>query len=203
MNDIICMMVEGGYEWRHCRLFLLDLRLYVLATSNEHHLHAQRRVGGLTVTPRLWIISKCNEWTGDQGRPMRRPCRTLGSYDGQGICLPGNFTISFNGYALDPDVATLCFDTVALLEVNATLECIGVNSDGISPDVYFTALESLQPNTTLKRLRLSPILASMGKEEMNQVLSFVKMNYSLAISFIGNVYIVFSYTKIVGPVLVL
>jgi hypothetical protein len=90
--------------------------------------------------------------------------------------------IAFNSDdALDSHVATLCLDTVAMLEGNTTLECLDITSGGIGLDAYYSALESLQPNTTLKTLRLSPVLASMGVEEMNQVVSLVKKNFSLAV----------------------
>jgi hypothetical protein len=91
-----------------------------------------------------------------------------------------SLTISFSGDALDPHVATLCFDTVAMLEGSTTLECLDMKSDGISPDAYFAALESLQPSWTLKTLRLSPVLASMGNDKMKQLVSLVRKNYSLA-----------------------
>jgi hypothetical protein len=90
--------------------------------------------------------------------------------------------ISFiNEGALDPHIATLCFDTVVMLKGNTTLECLDIKSRGVSLDGYFAALEGLQPNTTLKALRLSPILASMGDDKMNQLVSLVKKNYSLAV----------------------
>jgi hypothetical protein len=89
--------------------------------------------------------------------------------------------ISFiNEGALDPHIATICFDTVVMLEGNTTLECLGIKSRGISLDAYFAALEGLQPNTTLKVLRLSPILASMGDGKMKQLVSLVRKNYSIA-----------------------
>jgi hypothetical protein len=67
-----------------------------------------------------------------------------------------------NEDALDLHIATLCFDTVVMLEGNTTLKCLDIRSSGISPDAYFAALESFQPIMTLKTLRLSPVLASMG-----------------------------------------
>jgi hypothetical protein len=90
-----------------------------------------------------------------------------------------SLSISFTGDALDPHVATLCFDTVTMLEGNTTLECLDIKSGGISPDAYFSALESLQPNSTLKTLRLSPVLVSMGEKEMNQVVSLLRKNGSV------------------------
>jgi hypothetical protein len=93
-----------------------------------------------------------------------------------------SLTISFSGAALDPHVATLCFDTVTMLEGNTTLECLDVKSGGIGPGAYFAAFERLQPSSTLKTLRLSPVLASMGGDnKMNQVVSLVKKNYSLVV----------------------
>jgi hypothetical protein len=91
-----------------------------------------------------------------------------------------SLTVSFNGKA-HPHVPTLCFDTVAMMKGNTTLEYLHIKSDGIGPDAYFAALKSLQPSSALKTLRLSPGLASMGEEEMNQVVSLVKKNYSLAV----------------------
>jgi hypothetical protein len=85
-----------------------------------------------------------------------------------------SLTISFKGVALDPHVATVCFDTVAMLEEDTTLECLDVKSGGISLDAYFAALESLQPSSALTTLRLSPVLASMGVQEMKQVVSLIK-----------------------------
>jgi hypothetical protein len=67
------------------------------------------------------------------------------------------------------------------LEGNATLESLDIKSGGITPNAYFTALENLQPITALTTLRFSPVLASMGKAEMNQLVSIVKKNYSLAV----------------------
>jgi hypothetical protein len=92
-----------------------------------------------------------------------------------------SLTLSFDGNALCPHVANLCFDTVAMLEGNTALECLDIKSGGISPGAYISVLESLQPSTTLKTLRLSPLLDPMGEEEMNQVVSLVKKNYSLAV----------------------
>jgi hypothetical protein len=93
-----------------------------------------------------------------------------------------SLTISFDKeQPLDPYVATLCFDTVAMLEGNTSLESLDIKSGGISSDAYIAALESLQPSTTLETLRLSPVLTSMAKEEMNQVVSLVKKHYSLAV----------------------
>jgi hypothetical protein len=92
-----------------------------------------------------------------------------------------SLTISFNGDAFNPPISALCFDTVAMLEGNTTLECLDIKSDGISPGTYISVLESLQPSTTLKTLRLPPVLASMSEEDTNQVVSLVKKNYSLAV----------------------
>jgi hypothetical protein len=89
--------------------------------------------------------------------------------------------ISFNWRPLVPHVATICFDTVTMLEGNTTLESLEIKSGGITSDAYIAALNSLQHNLTLTTLRLSPDLASMGEEEMSQVISLVKKNYSLAV----------------------
>jgi hypothetical protein len=81
-----------------------------------------------------------------------------------------SLTLSFTGQSLvSQHVASVCFDTVSMLEGNTTLECLDIKSGGISPGAYLAALESLEPSSTLKTLRLSPFLASMGEEEMNQV----------------------------------
>jgi hypothetical protein len=90
-----------------------------------------------------------------------------------------SLTISFHGTEYVPHIATLCFDTVAMLESNTTLECLDIHSKGIGPDAYFAALESLRPSSTLKTLRLSPVRESFGNDEMNRVVSLVKKNYFL------------------------
>jgi hypothetical protein len=92
-----------------------------------------------------------------------------------------SLTISFNGDASNPPLSTVCFDTVTMLEGNTTLECLDIKSGGISPDAYISALASLQPSSALKTLRLCPGVGSMGEEEMNQVVSLVKKNCSLAV----------------------
>jgi hypothetical protein len=93
-----------------------------------------------------------------------------------------SLTLSFPGYTWNPHVATLCFYTVTMLEGNSTLECLDIiNSGGIGHGAYFAAFERLQPSSRLKTLRLSPVLASMGEEEMNQVVSLVRKNYSLEV----------------------
>jgi hypothetical protein len=92
-----------------------------------------------------------------------------------------SLTISFNRDTFNPHISTLCFDTVAMLEDNTTLEYLHIKNGGIRPDAYISALGSLQPSSTLKTLRLCPAFASMSEEEMNQVVSLVKKNYSLAV----------------------
>jgi hypothetical protein len=92
-----------------------------------------------------------------------------------------SLTISFNGDAFNPHNATFCFDTVTMLGGNTTLECLVIKSSGIKPDAYFAALQSLQLSSALKTLRLSPVLALMGEQGMNQVVSLVKKNCSLAV----------------------
>jgi hypothetical protein len=89
-----------------------------------------------------------------------------------------------SGHVLDPYVTNLCIDTLTMLEGNTSLECLNIKSSGISAGSYFAALECLQPSTALKTLRLSvKVDASMAEEEMkmNQVVSIVKKNYSLAV----------------------
>jgi hypothetical protein len=97
-----------------------------------------------------------------------------------------SLTISFKRLSflrLSSHVATVCFDTVAMLDGNTTLDCLDIKSGGISLEAYISALASLQPSSALKTLRLSPVLASitLGVEEMNQLVSLVKTNCSLAI----------------------
>jgi hypothetical protein len=92
-----------------------------------------------------------------------------------------SLTISINGDGLDPHVATICFDTVAMLEGNTTLECLEIKSGGISQNTYCVALDSLKPNSTLTTLRLSPVLALMALEETKQMVSLLKKNYSLEV----------------------
>jgi hypothetical protein len=82
----------------------------------------------------------------------------------------------------DPDqMATLCLAVVTALPKTSSLETLEIHSaDGvIAHDTYITALESALMNTALKKLRLSPIIASFGEAEMNQVVSLVKKNYTL------------------------
>jgi hypothetical protein len=90
-----------------------------------------------------------------------------------------SLTISFKG----GDVASLCIDTVAMLEGNTVLECLRIiDRGGIGPQAYLAALGCLQPNSTLKTLQLSvKVGASMAEQKMNQVVSLVKKNYSLAV----------------------
>jgi hypothetical protein len=93
-----------------------------------------------------------------------------------------SFTITVNGGAMSPHVASFCIDTVAMLENNSSLECLEIStcSSGISLNNYFTALESLQTNTALKTLRLHPNLNSIrdgGK--IKHLISLVKKNYEL------------------------
>jgi hypothetical protein len=93
-----------------------------------------------------------------------------------------SFTITVNGGAMSLHVASFCIDTVAMLENNSSLECleIGNCSRGISLNNYFTALESLQTNTTLKTLRLHPVPDSLSKDVLiKHLISLVKKNYGL------------------------
>jgi hypothetical protein len=93
-----------------------------------------------------------------------------------------SFTITAAGGAMFPHVASFRTDTVAMLENNSSLECleIGNCSRDISLDNYFTALESLQTNTTLKTLRLDPNLNSVSDDDkIKHLISLVKKNYGL------------------------
>jgi hypothetical protein len=73
-----------------------------------------------------------------------------------------SLVIILNG-ALPRVGATLCIDTVAMLEDNISLEVLDFKDyqSFFSPDNYFTGFESLQTNTTLKTLRLHPKLVSV------------------------------------------
>lgn len=91
-------------------------------------------------------------------------------------------TISVGGQLMDPHVAALCIDAVALLEENTALEILEIVSNGISPVDYCTVLSSLKGNSTLKTLHLSCSLDSEdGKRtsEAIKVVSAVKNNYGL------------------------
>jgi hypothetical protein len=67
-----------------------------------------------------------------------------------------------------------------MLEDNTSLECLDIRSRrGLSLNNYFSALESLQTNTTLKTFRLYPNLASFGDAEMKRLISLAKKNYGL------------------------
>jgi hypothetical protein len=90
-----------------------------------------------------------------------------------------SLVIILNRTAMPPPLATFCIDTVAILEDNISLEVLDIKNDGISPDNYFSALESLQTNTTLKTLRLCPKLDSISDAEMHRFISLVKKNFGL------------------------
>jgi hypothetical protein len=94
-----------------------------------------------------------------------------------------SLTISLYGDIIfDPHATPFCFDTVAMLEGNTTLECLDIKNSFNSPDAYVAVFEYLQPGSTLKTLRHSVFgLASMTEQEMNQVVSLVRKNYSLAV----------------------
>jgi hypothetical protein len=87
--------------------------------------------------------------------------------------------------AVGPHVVTFCFDTVAMLKDNCSLECLDIRDrfkgfGVLCLDNYFTALESLQHNTTLKKLLLYPKLDLVGKDgKMEHFISLVKKNYGL------------------------
>jgi hypothetical protein len=84
------------------------------------------------------------------------------------IALAKDAALETLGIALDkdasePQIATLCLDTVAMLEDNSSLECLDVQNDGVSHVVYLTALAKMRRNSTLKRLWLHPNLKSFGE----------------------------------------
>jgi hypothetical protein len=63
---------------------------------------------------------------------------------------------------------------------NASLEVLDIKSRGFSLSNYFTALESLQTNTTLKTLRLYPNHNSISEDgEIKHLVSLIKKNYGL------------------------
>jgi hypothetical protein len=63
-----------------------------------------------------------------------------------------------------------------MLEGNATLVCLNIKSGGgISPDTYISALESLQPSSTLTTLRLSPLLWSAQIKELGPLLKRITL----------------------------
>jgi hypothetical protein len=90
-----------------------------------------------------------------------------------------SFTLGGNGNVEEPHATAICIDTVAILGDNCTLDCLDVKTRAISPNNYFSALESLQTNTTLKRLWLHPKLVSFGDAEMQRLISLLKKNYGL------------------------
>jgi hypothetical protein len=81
---------------------------------------------------------------------------------------------------MDPHVAYSCLGIVTALRENSSLENLEIFGHcGIAPDTYIAALESFQPNTTLKKLFLSPTLDSFGDDEMQRVVTLIKKNYTL------------------------
>jgi hypothetical protein len=79
-------------------------------------------------------------------------------------------------------VASSCLAIVAFARENSSLETLEICSRGcIAPGTYIAALESVKMNITLKKLCLSPILASFDDGEMDHVVLLVKKNYSLAV----------------------
>jgi hypothetical protein len=79
---------------------------------------------------------------------------------------------------VDSHVATLCTDLAVMLEDNSSLESLDINTDGLSLNNYFTALESLQTNTTLKTLHLHPKLDSVSEDgKIKHLISLVKKNH--------------------------
>jgi hypothetical protein len=90
-------------------------------------------------------------------------------------------TLEYYGVPSKSHVAASCLAIVTALRENSSLETLEFYCDHgtIARDTYMTALESFQMNTSLKKLCLSPVLASFGEAEMNQVVSLVKKNYTL------------------------
>jgi hypothetical protein len=52
-----------------------------------------------------------------------------------------SLTISCNGDEVDVHVATVCFDTVTMLEGNTSLESLVIKIGGICPDAYCATLD--------------------------------------------------------------
>jgi hypothetical protein len=70
-------------------------------------------------------------------------------------------------------LSAFCIDTAAILKDNNSLEILNI-------DDYFTAIESLQTNTTLKTLRLHPKLDTISDDgTIQHFISLVKKNYGL------------------------
>jgi hypothetical protein len=91
-----------------------------------------------------------------------------------------SLTLFVNGDVVRRCVAALCIDTVVMLEDNMSLEVLDIQTEGVGREDYFTALESLQTNTTLKTLRLLPGLGSISEDgEMHRFISLIKKNYGL------------------------
>jgi hypothetical protein len=90
-----------------------------------------------------------------------------------------SFTSGVNVEVVGPHAIAICIDTVAMLGYNDTLEVLDIRSRGLKLNNYFSALESLQTNTTLKTLRLNPQLDSISDAEMHRFISLVKKNYGL------------------------
>jgi hypothetical protein len=70
-----------------------------------------------------------------------------------------------------------------MLKGNINLEYLhisGGGGGGISSSAFISALESLQPSSALKTLWLPPFLTWRHVGKMNQVVSLVKKDYSLA-----------------------
>jgi hypothetical protein len=100
-----------------------------------------------------------------------------------------SLVISVYVRAVDPHLAIFCFETVTMLKDNNSLECLDIRNGGsLSLANYFTALQILQYNTTLKKLLLHPKLDSVNESgeikmvsdgEMEHFISLVKKNYGL------------------------
>jgi hypothetical protein len=81
---------------------------------------------------------------------------------------------------VEPHVANLCIETVVMLEDNISLECLDICNLILSSDDYFTALESLKHNATLKTLLLHPKSYSISDDgKIKHLISLVKKNYGL------------------------
>jgi hypothetical protein len=105
-------------------------------------------------------------------------CRTLPSLR-DNTTLKSLVIKAYDGFK-HPDVSAFCIDTAFMLRDNNSLEVLNINTNGIGSDVYFTALESLQMNTTLKTLCLHPKLDTISDDgKIKHLISLVKKNYGL------------------------
>jgi hypothetical protein len=91
-----------------------------------------------------------------------------------------SLTINVDCGFKEPRALALCLDTVAMLKDNTSLEILDIQNYGVGHDDYFTALESLQTNTTMKTLRLHPKSDAIRDDgKIKHLISLVKKIYGL------------------------